>query len=84
MKHLDPDRPLTSKDMQRMSWISGVEALPGQARAAVKHSRGRPKLNQPKEHVNIRLDADLVALLRQSGAGWQTRLNKAIRAWLNG
>ena len=41
--------------------------------------RGRPKLDTPKAHVTIRLDADLVARLRASGRGWQGRVNAALR-----
>jgi uncharacterized protein (DUF4415 family) len=44
--------------------------------------RGRPVLERPKEHVNIRLDADIVGAFRQTGAGWQTRVNNALRDWL--
>ena len=44
--------------------------------------RGRPKLEAPKEAVKLRLDADVLAALRASGEGWQTRINDALRASL--
>jgi uncharacterized protein (DUF4415 family) len=44
--------------------------------------RGRPKAGVTKEHVNIRLDADVVEAFRSTGRGWQTRLNRALRDWL--
>jgi uncharacterized protein (DUF4415 family) len=40
---------------------------------------GRPKLARPKEVVNIRLDADLLAYFRSAGPGWQSRMNEALR-----
>ena len=40
---------------------------------------GRPKSDAPKQAVNIRLDADLVAHYRASGPGWQSRINDALR-----
>ena len=44
--------------------------------AGMKPSRrGRPKLDAPKVEIKIRLDADTVAHLRDSGPGWQTRVN---------
>ena len=44
--------------------------------AGMKPSRrGRPKLEAPKVEVKIWLDADTVAHLRNSGPGWQTRVN---------
>ncbi len=44
--------------------------------------RGRPKAATTKEPVKIRLDADVVAALRESGEGWQTRINDTQRASL--
>lgn len=44
--------------------------------------RGRPKAGVTKEHVNIRLDADVVEAFKSTGRGWQTRLNRALRDWL--
>ena len=45
-------------------------------------TRGRPKSVSPKEPVKLRLDADVLAALRASGEGWQTRINDALRASL--
>jgi uncharacterized protein (DUF4415 family) len=44
---------------------------------------GRPKIVAPKPQVTIRLDADLLERLRSTGPGWQSRLNEAVRAWVN-
>lgn len=44
--------------------------------------RGRPKAITTKEPVKLRLDADVLAALRASGDGWQTRINDALRASL--
>jgi uncharacterized protein (DUF4415 family) len=41
--------------------------------------RGRPKSPDPKEAVNLRLDADVLEFFRKSGPGWQTRINEALR-----
>ena len=48
----------------------------------LKPRLGRPPLAAPKEHVNIRLDADIVQSSRRTGEGWQARLNNALREWL--
>ena len=48
----------------------------------LRPKRGRPPADHPKAHVNIRLDADVVAAFRASGRGWQTRLNAALKEWL--
>jgi len=41
--------------------------------------RGRPKLNDPKQPVSLRLDPDVIAHFRRSGRGWQSRINAALR-----
>ena len=40
--------------------------------------RGRPRLAAPKVEVKIRLDASTVEYLRNSGPGWQTRVNAVL------
>ena len=45
-------------------------------------TRGRPKAAITKEPVKLRLDADVLAALRASGDGWQTRINETLRASL--
>ena len=45
--------------------------------------RGRPKAAITKESVKLRLDADILAALRATGAGWQTRINETLRASLH-
>ena len=46
-------------------------------------ARGRPKAATTKEPVKQRLDADVLAALRASGEGWQTRINDTLRAALS-
>ncbi|WP_152044696.1 BrnA antitoxin family protein [Aureimonas psammosilenae] len=45
-------------------------------------SRGRPPVEHPKQRVTLRLDGDVVAALRASGRGWQTRVNQALKEWI--
>ncbi|MEY4980336.1 MAG: hypothetical protein RLZZ352_2606 [Pseudomonadota bacterium] len=48
--------------------------------------RGRPVGSvqaTTKEAVKLRLDADVLAALRASGDGWQTRVNDTLRASLH-
>ena len=47
--------------------------------------RGRPPGSvkaDSKQAVKIRLDADVLAALRATGDGWQTRINETLRASL--
>jgi hypothetical protein len=41
--------------------------------------RGRPKLDDAKQPVSLRLDPDVIAHFRRTGRGWQSRINAALR-----
>lgn len=41
--------------------------------------RGRPPLDNPKQAVKLRLDADVLDAYRKTGDGWQTRINADLR-----
>lgn len=44
---------------------------------------GRPPQTSPKKvPTTIRFDADVLAALKASGKGWQTRVNEAMREWV--
>lgn len=42
--------------------------------------RGRPpQRGQAKQQATLRLDPDVIAKFRESGPGWQGRMNEALR-----
>jgi uncharacterized protein (DUF4415 family) len=41
--------------------------------------RGRPRLDQPKTAIKLRIDADIIRHFRAGGPGWQTRINETLR-----
>ena len=49
---------------------------------AMKRPRGRPKAAETKVFTALRLDADLLAAFKATGKGWQTRINAALRVFL--
>lgn len=74
----DRDNPgWTKTDLLR---ARKMEALPEGLR---KKLRGRPKAAVTKERVTIRLSRDVVESFRKGGAGWQTRLDAALKNWLS-
>ena len=78
--HAVPERSEGRSSAQGCSArVVGVDA----AQELLKPKRGRPRSTNPKEHVNIRLDADVLRAFRSRGRGWQTRLNSALRDWLS-
>jgi BrnA antitoxin of type II toxin-antitoxin system len=46
--------------------------------------RGRPPLESPKQAIKLRLDAEVVEHFRETGPGWQTRINEALRHTIAG
>ena len=66
---------------------SGIAADPDthevtDAEFAALRRMGRPRKDAPKVPTTIRFDADVLAALRATGRGWQTRVNAAMREWL--
>jgi uncharacterized protein (DUF4415 family) len=51
------------------------------ARPTVRLGRP-PGLRPRKQSTTIRFDADVLASLKASGKGWQTRVNEAMREWI--
>ncbi|MDA0235648.1 MAG: BrnA antitoxin family protein, partial [Proteobacteria bacterium] len=50
--------------------------------AAARRKRGRPVGSGTKEQVAIRIDHDILEAFRADGPGWQTRMNDALREWV--
>lgn len=71
---VDPDDAPEITD----EWIAGADLYEGDKLIR----RGRPKSAAPKEPVKLRLDPDVLAALRATGDGWQTRINDMLRASL--
>jgi uncharacterized protein (DUF4415 family) len=72
----DPDCPSTTP----ADWDG---ALMKQAGVVVGTARVRGPNKQPtKEQVAVRYSPDVLAAFRASGAGWQSRMNEALRDWL--
>lgn len=69
------DPEMTKKDFAR---ARSLKADMPDVVEAMKRGRGRPKLDQPKERVSLRLDPEIVAAYKATGAGWQSRINDTL------
>ena len=56
---------------------------PALAAEMLKPKRGRPPKTSPKTQLTLRVDTDVLEAFRAGGAGWQTRMNDALREWLD-
>lgn len=72
---------LTAAELAEMHLVDA--ALEGYnfrpAKLAARPWIGRPPAEVRKVPVTIRLDADIVATFKATGAGWQSRMNAALR-----
>lgn len=55
-----------------------TETFPALADAMRKNMGGRPKTENSKVPVSLRLDADVVEKFKATGPGWQSRMNAAL------
>lgn len=74
----DPDAP-EATDAQLAQAKPFAEAFPALAEEMRKNVGGRPKAENPKMAVSLRLDPEVVSRFKAEGPGWQTRMNEALR-----
>jgi uncharacterized protein (DUF4415 family)/uncharacterized DUF497 family protein len=75
----DPDAP-EATDEELAQARPFAEAFPALAEAMRKSAGGRPRSEDPKVAISIRVDRDVVDAFKAGGAGWQSRMNEALRA----
>ena len=73
-------RELTTQDLARFK--PADQALPRALQETLGMRRRGPQKAPTKDPVKLRLDADVLAALRATGNGWQTRTNNMLRASL--
>ncbi|MFW2356062.1 BrnA antitoxin family protein [Hydrogenophaga sp.] len=71
-------RELTVADVKRFK--PAKHALPGSLLAKL-NVRG-PQKTPTKERITIRLSPEVVQEFRDTGDGWQTRVDSALKDWL--
>lgn len=74
----DPDAP-EATDAQLSQAQPFAEAFPALAEKMRKNAGGRPKAENPKVAISLRLDPEVVSRFKAGGPGWQTRINEALR-----
>jgi len=73
---------LTGKALAAGRWSVGERQVsPDEGKAAFRQAlkRGRPRSKAPRTMVSLRLEPDVLAALRATGRGWQTRVNALLR-----
>jgi len=60
------------------------EVLPAEVLANFTKARGRPKKDDPKVPVSLRLSRDVLEHYKGGGPGWQTRMEDVLRGAAGG
>jgi uncharacterized protein (DUF4415 family) len=71
-------RELTDRDFAR---ATRFEDLPNDMQAKLRAIRG-PQKKPTKEMISLRVSRDVLARYRSTGEGWQTRMDEALREWI--
>ncbi|WP_118184556.1 BrnA antitoxin family protein [Paraburkholderia phosphatilytica] len=69
----DPDNP---------EWTANDFAKARPFVEVMQKRMGRPPKENPKEQLTMRYDAEVLEAFRATGAGWQTRMNDALKTYL--
>ena len=78
-KEPNPDKPLSTKDMESGNWVYGIDGLPANAQIAIHKIMGRPRLENPKKVISFRFDTDIIEHLKDCVAGYNTRVENILR-----
>lgn len=76
---IDDENPEWTEEM--FASAVRVNALPTSLQAKLNRG-GRPKSDNPKIATTVRLDADVLSAFKATGKGWQTRMNAALRDYV--
>jgi len=72
---IDPDDAPEITD----DWIAEADLFHGDKLIR----RGRPRKPNPKTQVTLRLNPEVVGFFKSTGAGWQTRMNDILEAFVS-
>lgn len=82
------DRPLTAKEKKQ--WDNAVVVKGGgykavRAAVAAKRNPGErgPQRTPTKQLVSVRYSPEVLTYFKASGAGWQTRMDEALKQWVS-
>lgn len=75
-------RPLTREDFKGMQRLIDVYPEVVAAFKNMKNQRGRPISVAPKRPVSLRLSPEVVDYFKETGPGWQTRINSVLSEYV--
>jgi uncharacterized protein (DUF4415 family) len=76
----EEDAAITAAAMSDPDSVPFTDAEWEQVKPLVR--RGRPLGSGSKTQVTLRLDVEVIQKFKASGDGWQTRINDALKSWV--
>lgn len=73
----DPAAPLTDEEIETLRPAREFFTQRGMS-VPVPRKAGRPRQEETKVRVTMRLDANIVDFFKSQGPGWQTRINQVL------
>ena len=70
------DEPLTAEELAEM--VPAEAFFSPEVFSDLVRARGRPKAQQVKSRVTMRLDPPVLEAFKRTGRGWQTRINDVL------
>jgi len=77
-RRIVPDDDIPEMTSADFSAAKSLKADMPEVVEALKRGRGRPKVDNPKARVSLRLDPKIVAAYKATGEGWQSRINEIL------
>jgi len=68
----------TDEELAELKPVAEFSELEG----ILKASLGRPKSDNPKKPINIRLSPEVLKYFRGTGKGWQTRMDRVLKEYV--
>jgi uncharacterized protein (DUF4415 family) len=68
---------MTEKDIE-----AAIASDPEEAGIEWDWDSAKLVMPQPKEHINLRVDADVLNFFKSQGKGYQTRMNAVLRSYM--
>jgi uncharacterized protein (DUF4415 family) len=88
MAERDPAKPMTDREgevreLQDEDFVRAqhLDDLPSALQAKLRRGRG-PQKAPTKELISLRVSRDVLSHFRETGEGWQGRMDDALRDWI--
>lgn len=79
----EEDAAITAAAMSDPDSIPLTDAEWDELMARRNRRMGRPPVAAPKRNITLRLSQPVVDQFRATGKGWQTRIDEALKEWLD-